>query len=160
MSAPHPSVGAALEQDHRRIDEQFEAFARSLTEGTVDAAAFTAGSAALRHHIYVEEEHHFPALRAAGLLGPILVMLREHGQIWDLLDAVESGLREGAPAGELADTWHRLEQVLAEHNLKEERILYPAGDQELSDEAAEKVLVTLSSAVTPTGWVCEMAGRA
>src|SRR5690606_6189552 len=100
-----------------------------------------------------------PALRASGLMAPILVMLREHGQIWDLLDALESGLAEGAPTGVVAETWAELEQVLAEHNLKEERILYPAGDQVLPAEVAEEVLTGLASGITPQGWVCEMAGR-
>lgn len=159
MSEPHPAVGTVLEQDHQRIDAHFDAFARSLDEGGADAAAFAAGSTALRHHIYVEEEHHFPALRAAGLLGPILVMLREHGEIWDVLDELEATLGRGVPAAGLTAAWQRLERVLGEHNAKEERILYPAGDQALSEEIAEEVLTALSSGSTPPGWVCEMAGR-
>jgi iron-sulfur cluster repair protein YtfE (RIC family) len=159
MSEPHPAVGAVLEQDHQRIDGHLDAFARSLDDGAADDAAFMAGSAALRHHIYVEEAHHFPALRAAGLLGPILVMLREHGEIWDLLDQLERGLGAGAPASDLAGTWQRLERVLAEHNAKEERILYPAGDQALTEAVAAEVLAALASGSTPPGWICEMAHR-
>lgn len=158
MSEPSPAVGAVLEQDHQRIDGHFDAFARSLDGGGADAAAFTAGSAALRHHIYVEEEHHFPALRAAGLLGPILVMLREHGEIWDLLDELETGVDTGVPAPDLTEAWQRLARLLGDHNAKEERIVYPAGDQALSDEGAQEVLAALSGS-TPPGWVCEMAGR-
>lgn len=160
MSEPHQSVGAVLEEDHRRIDEHFEVFERSLAVGKPDAAAFTAGSIGLRHHIYVEEQLHFPVVRAAGLLGPVLVMLREHGEIWDLLDALEAGVGEGAPTADLVDAWRRLQELLLAHNLKEERILYPAGDQALSDDVAEQVLASLASEVTPDGWVCEMAGRA
>lgn len=153
------TVGSLLEEDHHRIDAQFRAFADSLASGPVDTAAFTAGSTALRHHIWVEEELHFPPLREAGLVGPILVMLSEHGRIWDLLDALEAGLQDGRPGAELGETWRQLEQVLTDHNLKEERIVYPNGDQVLPAETAEEVLTALASGEAPPGWVCEMAGR-
>jgi iron-sulfur cluster repair protein YtfE (RIC family) len=148
-----------LEADHHRIDAYFAAFAHGLATGSIDRAAYAAGSEGLRHHIYVEEEHHLPTLREAGLLGPVLVMLSEHGHIWDLLDALETQLRNGDPVAVLTGTWQQLETILAEHNLKEERILYPAGDQILPADIAERVLTSLASQEKPKGWTCEMAGR-
>lgn len=157
---PHPTAGSALEDDHHRIDEYLTTFGRGLATGTVDEAAFTAASAGLRHHIYVEEELQFPALRQAGLLGPVMVMLREHGQIWDTLDAMETHLRNQAGSAGLLEMLQRLERLLVEHNAKEEQIIYPAGDQLLTADVAEHVLATLASGGTPPGWISEMSGRA
>jgi iron-sulfur cluster repair protein YtfE (RIC family) len=159
MSESVETVGAVLERDHHRIDEHFEAFASALREGRVDTAALAAGSGALRHHIYVEETCHFPVLRKAGLLGPIMVMLREHGEIWDLLDALDAGVRDGVPVADLTTTWQGLEEIVAAHNMKEERIVYPSGDEMLSADDAAEVLAELASEQTPEGWACEQAGR-
>lgn len=155
-----PTIGAVLERDHHRIDEHFATFATALRSGSIDPAALAAGSGALRHHIYVEETYHFPVLRQAGLLGPIMVMLREHGEIWDLLDALDAGVRDGAPIADLTTTWLSLEAIVAAHNMKEERIVYPSGDDMLSAEDAAEVLTGLTAEQTPEGWACEHAGRA
>lgn len=153
------TVGNRLEHDHHRIDDGFARFARSLGEASVDRTAFDEAAAGLRHHIYVEETLHFPVLRAAGLMGPILVMLREHGEIWDLLDATAAALDDSAAAGEVQSLWPRLAAVLEQHNAKEEQILYPAGDQHISVGDAELIVTTLATGETPSGWACEMAGR-
>lgn len=149
-------VGQHLEDDHHRIDDAFEAFAQSLDGPVVDRTSFDTAAQALRHHIYVEEELHFPALKSGGLLAPVLVMLREHGMIWDLLDAITRALDDADPETVRA-TWPQLATVLAQHNSKEEQILYPAGDQHLAPNEADQVLSTLRAGTTPPGWVCEMA---
>lgn len=159
MSDPRKTPGEMLEHDHRSIDEHFDRFAAGLADGQHDAGAFRDGAQALRHHIWVEEEHHFPPLRAAGLLGPILVMLKEHGQIWDLLDELDSALDQGAPNDQVAQTYRALGEVLEAHNLKEERILYPAGDEVLDEEAAGIVLAAFTGGSAPQGWRPEMATR-
>lgn len=159
------SAGELLEQDHRRIDEGFARFAESLSGPTVDGAAFADAALALRHHIYIEEVHHFPAVKASGLMAPVLVMLREHGEIWDLLDALgdvlgthsdDHGDDDNAAARGL---WQQLATVLDQHNLKEERIVYPAGDEKLPPEAATAIATALAAGQTPPGWTCQMAGR-
>lgn len=150
------TVGEQLEHDHQRIDEGLARFAQSLGGSAVDRAAFDEAAASLRHHIYVEEELHFPVMRAAGLLAPVLVMLREHGEIWDLLDAVAAAL-DGNDAGTARAKWTQLETVLEQHNMKEERILYPAGDKQLSPADSDLILTTLAAEETPAGWRCQMA---
>jgi len=152
------AVGAVLEQDHRVIDQHFATFAAKLAGGRVDTEQLGAGSTGLRRHIWVEEEIHFPPLRAAGMMGPIMVMLREHGEIWDLLDALDEGLADGADAATLTPTWESLAQTLEAHNLKEERILYPSGDQVIDEETAHQILEALDGEL-PEGWTCEMSGR-
>ena len=157
--ATEGSAGQRLEQDHHRIDEEFTRFTASLSGADVDREAFDAAARALRHHIYIEEVHHFPVVRASGLMGPILVMLREHGEIWDLLDQLTAAL-DADRVSEVRDLWPRLAEVLAQHNMKEERIVYPAGDEQLSAGASREIADELAAGTTPEGWVCDMAGRA
>lgn len=152
------SAGQRLEHDHHRIDEGFARFADSLPGPAVDRGAFDDAATALRHHIYIEEMYHFPVVRASGLMGPILVMLREHGEIWDLLDQLEAALDDGRGA-DVTTLWPQLAGVLEEHNVKEERIVYPAGDAQLPADIAATIAEELSTGVTPEGWACEMAGR-
>ncbi len=152
------TVGQQLEHNHHRIDEGFARFARSLGDTSIDGAAFRTAADAMRHHIHVEESLHFPVLRAAGLLAPVLVMLSEHGEIWDLLDAVAVAVDEGDAAVASAH-WLQLADLLQQHNMKEERILYPAGDQQLSAADADLISTTLAAGQTPPGWTCELAGR-
>ena len=150
---------ACLEADHRAIDDHFAAFGTALSEGRVEADALAAGAAGLRRHIWVEETIHFPPLREAGLFGPVLVMLREHGEIWALLDALDTDVAAGTSAARLAQTFAQLEEALEQHNLKEERILYPAGDQVLDATVAEAARGALSDGLMPADWVCEMFDR-
>ncbi len=152
------SVGQQLEHDHHRIDDGFARFSESLAGPATDVEAFADAALALRHHIYVEEVHHFPVVRASGLMGPILVMLREHGEIWDLLDGVAAAL-DGGDVAAARTIWPQLADVLERHNMKEERIVYPAGDEKLPPETAEKIADELRNGSLPAGWVCEMAGR-
>ena len=158
MTTTDRTVGEVLEHDHHRIDAWLEKFAEALTRGEVDADSFAQGTEALRHHIYVEEALHFPPLKRAGLFGPIMVMLREHGEIWDLLDQIQAGIEAEESPGQVYEVWQHLEHVLREHNLKEERILYPAGDDILDEEQSDDILSTLAEAEMPDGWRCEMAG--
>lgn len=152
------SVGQLLERDHHRIDEGFAHFSASLPGPAIDREAFDDAALALRHHIYLEEVHHFPVIRAAGLMGPVLVMLREHGEIWDLLDAITEALdRDDVAAAR--SLWPQLADVLDQHNMKEERIVYPAGDEQLPPEAAAAITTALGTGRTPPGWTFEMAGR-
>ena len=152
------TVGHQLEHDHHRIDQEFARFAQSLGEPTVDRAAFDGAAAALRHHIYVEETLHFPIVQASGLLAPIMVMLREHGQIWDLLDTIATAL-DHDDASTAQKVWPQLATVLEQHNAKEEQIVYPVGGQKISTADAELIVTTLAAGDSPPGWVCDMAGR-
>ena len=159
MMSQESTVGAALEQDHRRIDEQLAQFGIGLAGGRVEHDVFRSAAADLRRHIWVEEELHFPPLRAAGLLAPVLVMLREHGRIWDLLDLIEGRLADGSAPSRMQVGYGQLETVLNEHNFKEERILYPAGDAQLDADVAAQIHTALTGGERPPDWVCQMAGR-
>ena len=156
------TVGQVLEQDHHVIDEYFAVFARSLEAaanetGALDALALETGVRALRHHIYVEEEFHFPPLRAGGLMGPLMVMLREHGELWGLLDRLQLEVADDAPTTDVFQTWGHVSTLLDAHNMKEEQIIYPGGDQILDAATSADVVEALHDGQLPDGWVCQMA---
>jgi iron-sulfur cluster repair protein YtfE (RIC family) len=150
------SLAAALEREHREIDEGIEVFSAGAEPADRDHQALSRAIRTLRRHIYLEEEFLFPPLREAGLVAPIVVMLRDHGQIWETLDAVEDELRAGGSALALC---HQLAVQLQHHNLKEEKVLYPQTDALLTASAAAELRTFLMSGELPTGWVCQRARR-
>lgn len=151
-------VAKDLEVEHHSIDERLAEFIAGLDEGEVRPEVFRASARELQHHIYVEEVHLFPPLRAAGMIPPVLVMLREHGEIWGVLDAVERLLAEDHPdIASLRQECGRLAALLEAHNLKEEQILYPAADESLATEDLEQVSISLVDGELPQGWRAEMA---
>ena len=152
------SLAAALQREHREIDEGIEAFTAEPASGTRDPAPLTAAIRALRRHIYLEEEFLFPQLRAAGLVGPVVLMLREHAQIWGTLDALELELRSGGGGTELA-LCRRLTVQLVHHNVNEEKLLYPQVDQVLGAPATAQLQAFLGSGELPEGWVCQRVRR-
>ena len=148
------SLAAALEREHQEIDEGLTAF----TAAPHDPRPLARAIRALRRHIYLEEEFLFPLLGEAepALRAPVFVMLREHAQIWAVLDTLEDS-RRGAPAGIDPALCRRLASQLLHHNLKEEKVLYPRADDVLSPAAASRLREFLGSGELPEGWVCVKA---
>src|SRR5579875_3797472 len=95
------ALAAALEREHREIDRGIEAFLADRERGQGHVEPLRRAMEALRRHIFLEEEFVFPSLQAAGLVAPIFVMLREHGEIWDTLEVIEAQL----DAGVAMDRW-------------------------------------------------------
>jgi regulator of cell morphogenesis and NO signaling len=147
------SLAAVLEREHHAIDSGIELLASGSQRGGVEP--LRRAIAVLRRHIYVEEERIFPTLREQGMFGPLLVMLREHGQLWDTIDRIERDLDTGAP--DLAHTCHQLLVQLQHHNVKEERIMYPQADQALEPPEAAELITFLRGGELPTGWTCAQA---
>jgi regulator of cell morphogenesis and NO signaling len=152
------TLAAALEREHREIDEGIAAYLVGQAEGPGGIEPLTQAIAALRRHIFLEEEFLFPPLRAAGLIAPVFVMLREHGEIWDTLDAVDALLRAGAPRGTVDEACQTLLAQLGRHNSKEEPILYPRADDVLDGDASASLEAFLAAGEVPPGWVCDQAG--
>ena len=145
------SLAAALEREHREIDDAIAAFSAS----PADTRALTRAVGALRRHIYLEEEFLFPLLGEAepALRAPVFVMLREHAQIWAVLDELER-----APGGSASQALCRqLASQLLHHNLKEEQVLYPRADDTLPPAAGSRLRAFLGSGELPEGWVCVKA---
>ena len=148
------SLAAALEREHREIDEGIERFAAQPASDEA-RQALTAAIDTLRRHIYLEEACLFPGLQAqgaAGIAAPIFMMLREHAQIWHPLDDLDRELAAGATDGR--QLCHQLLVQLKHHNLKEERTLYPEADRTLPPAAATRLAAFLESGHMPNGWIC------
>ena len=151
MNMSTDSLADALEREHHEIDDGIAKFAAAPG----DQQPLVHAIQALRRHIYLEEEILFPLLRQAepALGAPVFVMLREHGQIWPLLDSLEHDANADADAITPARI-RQLESHLLHHNLKEEKILYPRADEVLPTAAAERLWALLDSGEMPEGWVC------
>ena len=145
------TLQAALEQEHRQIDGGIEAFIAQPT----DTAPLLQSMDALRRHIYLEEDFLFPPLREAGLVMPILVMIREHGEIWQTMDRVTELLDSNAPNDAVIEACRALLQLQEVHNAKEEPILYPQADLKLSFDVAARLQAYIDSSTLPEGWVCQ-----
>jgi iron-sulfur cluster repair protein YtfE (RIC family) len=151
------TLTAALEREHQEIDAGLESFVEGLDAGELRHEQLERAADALRRHIYLEEEILFPPLRAAGMLAPVLVMLREHAEIWRTLDALELEVGPGTAADTAGDRCRGLLSQLETHNAKEEPIIYPQGDAVLSDQAKRDLHAFIDSGRMPLGWVCAQA---
>jgi regulator of cell morphogenesis and NO signaling len=150
------SLAEALEREHHEIDAGIEAFG-SGGAPEAEREALVAAVGALRRHIYLEEEFFFPALSEAGLVAPVFVMLREHGQMWRTLDALMLELRADAGSAEVRTLIRELTVQLQHHNGKEEQILYPQADTALDGEAADRLRTFLSDGELPGDWIAQRA---
>jgi regulator of cell morphogenesis and NO signaling len=147
-------LAQALEREHRQIDGGIERFISLLEEtGTRDPVPLDAALGGLRRHIYVEEAFLFPALREAGVVMPILVMQREHGQLWDSIDAVERLQAENAEDLVVVEACRTLLSQLESHNAKEEPVIYAQADRVVSAQASDELRRFLDSGRLPDTWV-------
>src|SRR5574337_120997 len=130
-------LAAALEREHREIDAAIDGFDAAPEEGGGRPDSLIGAMAALRRHIYLEEEFLFPPLRGE-LAVPTIVMLREHGDLWKTCDELEEKLASGASDESVRGLCRELLARLAAHNGKEEPIFYTRADPGLSaGESAE-----------------------
>jgi len=137
-------VSEALGWDHDRLEDlEGKAFAERgaghYAEAAVVYGTFARG---LRRHIGFEEDLLFPEFeRCSGLpadAGPTAVMRAEHRTIEDLIDEIERGI--GDPALDLEGARRSLHQVLGDHNLKEERVLYPGTDRLMTEDERDELV--------------------
>lgn len=140
------------ENEHRAIHDEFAALADGAAGGRFDPAALEDAVQSLRSHIWVEEQVLFPALRDAGAGGPVTFMVREHEEIWSHLDELEQILDQDQPDPRLAVTvWTALQQLLDQHNLREEGILHAHADSLAGAGVAAKVNALLETGM-PADW--------
>ena len=148
------TLAEALEREHHEIDEGLETFTATPASSGPSAEALYRAIGALRRHIYLEEEFVFPPMRGGGEFASVIVMLREHGNIWNILDAIEVEVRAGGTAAQLC---HELAIALLHHNSKEERIIYSRVDDVLNATAAGELRTFIDTGEMPPGWVCARA---
>ena len=152
------TLAIALEREHREIGEGIAAFLAGQHERRGGTEQLTRAITALRRHIFLEEEFLFPPLRDAGLVAPVFVMLREHGEIWDTIDALQARLATDAIGVASSEICEQLLEQLERHNAKEEPILYPQADDVLTTSASASLEAFLAVGEMPAGWICAQAG--
>ena len=142
-------VTEALAWDHDRLEaieaRAFEARARG------DAAAaretFALFARGLERHIRFENEILFPEFEARSGLGPeagpTAAMRIEHRRIEELLAAIERSIGEPRPQAEALR--RELHQVLGDHNVKEEQVLYPATDRLLGEAERDELVARIQA---------------
>ncbi len=137
------TVTGLLQDDHERLDAIVEDVRTRISKGAFVEARerFADFATGLRRHIHVEEQLLFPTFEAATGMkghGPTVVMRAEHADIRRLLDEV-TGALEKADVAAFEQSSDALVTLLAEHNQKEERVLYPMTDRALGTGAEELV---------------------
>ncbi|MDP7736471.1 hemerythrin domain-containing protein [Mycobacterium paragordonae] len=152
------TLSAELTREHREIDVALEAFIEKLDCGSVQHELLTETLDALRRHIYLEEVFLFPPLRDAGIVMPIFVMMREHGQLWRTMDALTDLLADGNDSSRLRDTCMQLLDQLLQHNSKEEPVIYPNSDTDLPPQTSAELGRFIETGRAPDGWICQQAG--
>jgi uncharacterized protein (DUF2249 family)/hemerythrin superfamily protein len=130
------SVNDYLAWDHDRLEAVLAECRSAMNAGSRPEAErrFAEFRTGLLHHIRMEEEVLFPSFdRAIGSEGggsPTVVMRLEHRQI----EAILEGIRllfasESATADRFERLHAELVSVLADHNAKEEHVVYPLTDR-------------------------------
>jgi regulator of cell morphogenesis and NO signaling len=148
------TLAEALEHEHHEIDSGIGAFLADPQQ----TAALGRALAALRRHIYLEEQFLFPPLYEAGEVPSIVLMVREHGAIWRTMDAIDASLDAGTKT-HTTELCHELLGQLERHNAIEESVIYPEADSVLTPHAAEALRSFLEAGHTPEGWVCQGVSR-
>lgn len=136
-------IGGFFEKDHDEIDELLAAVdCARLGEALRRFAEF---DRRLERHIVWEESLLFPAVVSAAPHlehGPVAMMLMEHQGIRGSKAEAMRLLRDGDAVGARRAIGEMVE-VLGPHNMKEERILYPACDELLAGPAADALLASV-----------------
>lgn len=141
---PERSVTDYFQTDHRRLDAIYERFEDAAAGSDWDKALtdFREFSLGLKRHIKAEEEILFPLFEEkTGMIdaGPTFVMKMEHKEIKELLERIENNTAS-RNAAEVTEAGTMLMNILADHNMKEEHILYPESDSFISDNERAEVL--------------------
>lgn len=151
MSATRP--GDYLEDQHHRIDDGI----KPVVDGAGDREALAKSLTLLRLHLYLEEAILFPVLEKTGLMMPVFVMKREHGQMWPTMTKLVAACKAKGALDAVRADCEELYKLLRIHNPKEEQIVYTAANALGAKGADEHMVATLDAADAPDDWVCAMA---
>lgn len=143
----HKTISAFYEQDHDRLDELFKTFQKfKRSDFSKAKEAFKDFKFGLQRHIVWEEDLLFPLWEEkTGMSegGPTFVMRAEHRRIGQQLEAIHDKVAEQNPDSDEEE--QALLDLLGSHNMKEERVLYPAIDQVTSEEERETVFRNMNN---------------
>lgn len=144
-------VSDALGWDHDRLAHlEVSAFvARAAGDSETARRWYEAFASGLRRHIAVEEQLLFPLFeKRSGLpgnAGPTEVMRVEHREIERLLGEILRTIGDPAKLPDQARA--AFHDILEEHHLKEEGMLYPALDEVLGRDEADDLVSQIQSFV-------------
>jgi regulator of cell morphogenesis and NO signaling len=141
-----PTISAYLQEDHNRLDNLLDMTFLYLKGRSRERAvsSFIEFDEGLRRHIRMEEQILFPIFeeKSGVRSGPTMAMRQEHRRIEGLLsrireeiEALTDEVASGGPPSRLDELRREMLEALGPHNAKEERILYPACDQVISDRS-------------------------
>lgn len=136
------TASAFMTKDHRECDTEWVTVEAAADRGDLAAAreAFAAFDNKMQRHFGFEEQALFPAIEeATGMtsgFGPTAVMRSEHEQMRRIL-ATMAGALAGGDTAAVLDHGDTLLMLIQQHNLKEERILYPIADARVGHVWAE-----------------------
>lgn len=140
------TISSYYSADHDRLDELFALYRSSKANEPIAArATFDEFQSGLRRHIAWEEEILFPVFESyTGMRhsGPTAVMRAEHRQIEQCLDTIGRRLHQGDVATDDDDA--RLVSILESHNFKEEHVLYPAIDDQVTSVERDEVFTRMA----------------
>ena len=135
-----PRITDVMSTDHHRCDEIFAKAEEAISKGDWEqgAAAFQEFNDAMERHFTMEEGVLFPTFeqRTGMTAGPTQVMRMEHMQMRQLFSEMEEAV-EQKDQDKYLGLSETLLMVMAQHNTKEEQILYTMADQTLRDEATD-----------------------
>jgi iron-sulfur cluster repair protein YtfE (RIC family) len=136
------TISGFFQHDHERLDALLQSFHTLKHQDFSNAKeAFRQFKSGLERHIRWEENLLFPLWEEkTGMFdaGPTVVMRHEHRRIEEQLQAIDRNVAEENMDDAQAE--QALLALLAAHNLKEERVLYPAIDQVATTEERSEML--------------------
>ena len=145
---PHPAetISAYLAEDHGRLGSLLAAVSVQMAEGRLEEAKAAWGpyEAGLCRHLRLEEELLFPVFEVRSGLsdGPTVSLRIEHREIRRIAALLRGGVEREDPAA-FADGLRLLGEVLADHESKEEHVLYPTTDALLAPGERARFLARL-----------------
>lgn len=141
------SITGFAHREHGRLDLLLRRASAEAEAGRVEAARAAAQAFCkdLAGHIALEEQLLFTLFEArAGIVGgPTATLRQEHREIEGAARLVCDALRRGDLAA-FQEARRFLEAVRAQHESKEEHVLYPTTDRMLSDQERGAVMERLA----------------
>lgn len=141
------TISEHMADDHKRCDDLFLAAEKAAATGDWKVAqqSFNEFHQAMARHLAMEEQVLFPDFETAhgSSMGPTQVMRYEHGQMRELMGALQTAA-DAENRDEFMGEAETLLVMMQQHNAKEEMMLYPMTDQVLAGQR-EDVLTRMQA---------------
>jgi len=143
------NISDYMTKNHRHCDEVFARAEQAVDKGEWETAAQQTKEYLdnMERHLTMEEQVLFPAFEnETGITdGPTMIMKDEHQQMRQLFMQLQLALEE-KNAEEYLGTSETLLIMMQQHNMKEEGMLYPMSDEQLTD--VEQIIANMEQVET------------